>query len=223
MKKSLLAVLLAVALVAPVFAASTAKKDVKQETKKESKFDVVGKLGFVVAPSFDSSFCFNTEENRYEGEANSTFAITVEGYYKLDEKLSVGLGINYMFESELSTPYDAYYFSGYDKAKLGFTNIYLSVKPSLSENIYAIGQFGYGISHGSFYDSFNTSGTELKVDGGGIYFGLGAGVEYKSFLFEVLYSINTATFKEKYVVSSGTDNAFKYSAFNVNIGYKFAI
>jgi len=223
MKKSLLAVLLAVALVAPVFAASTAKKDVKQETKKESKFDVVGKLGFVVAPSFDSSFCFGTDEGRYEGEANNSFALTVEGYYKLDEKLSVGLGINYSFESELSTPYDVNYWGGSNKAKLGFTNIYLSVKPNLSENIYAIGQLGYGISHGSFYDTYNTYGMELKVDGGGMYFGLGAGVEYQSFIFEVLYSVNTATFKEKYVVSSGTDNAFKYSAFNVNIGYKFAI
>ena len=223
MKKSILALLLALALVAPAFAASTAKKDAKQETKKESKIDVVGKLGFVVAPSFDSSFCCSPEYNRYEGEANNSFAVAVEGYYKLDEKLSVGLGINYMFESELSTPYDGNYFSGYDKVKLGFTNIYLSVKPKLSETIYALGQIGYGISHGSFYDDFNVGGAVLKVDGGGLYFGLGAGVEYKSFLFEVLYSVNTATFKERYNFSGGTDYAFKYSAFNVNIGYKFSI
>lgn len=211
MKKLLVVMLLAVAMVVPAFAS------------KDGKFEVVGKLGAVVAPSFDSSFCFNTDYNRYEGEANNSFAITVEGYYKLDEKLSVGLGVNYMFESELSTPYDAYHFSGYDKAKLGFTNIYLSVKPNLSENIYAIGQIGYGMSHGSFYDNFNQGSNELKVDGAGIYFGLGAGVEYKSFIFEVLYSVNTATFKEKYNFSGGTDSAFKYSAFNVNIGYKFTI
>ena len=212
MKKLLVVMLLAVAMVVPAFAS------------KDGKFEVVGKLGAVVAPSFDSSFCFNTDYNRYEGEANNSFAITVEGYYKLDEKLSVGLGLSYGFESELSSPYDATYFPYEDKAKLGFTNIYLSVKPSLSESIYAIGQIGYGISHGSFYDDLNMYGNVLKVDGGGLYFGLGAGVEYKSFLFEVLYSINTATFKEKnYVSSEGTDYVFKYSSLNVNVGYKFNI
>ena len=227
MRKSILAVLLAVALVAPAFAASTAKKAVKQETKKESKFDIVGKLGVLVAPSFDSpydnpSLCYN----RYAGNADSTFAIALEGYYKLDEKLSVGLGISYGFESKLSANGDVNAFYDDGKAKLGFTNIYLSVKPNLSESIYAIGQIGYGISHGSFYDSYNgyyTPEQTFKVDGGGVYFGLGAGVEYKSFLFEVLYSINTATFKEKYCYSAGTEEIFTYSAFNVNVGYKFSI
>ena len=215
MKKSLLALLLAVALVAPAFASS------------DSKFDVVGKVGVLVAPNFDSpygipSLCYN----HYDGNADSTFAIALEGYYKLDEKLSVGLGISYGFESELSTNGDVSTFSNNDKAKLGFTNIYLSVKPSLSESIYAVGQIGYGISHGSFYDTFNDyngPGQTFKVDGGGLYFGLGAGVEYKSFLFEVLYSVNTATLKEKYNYSAGTEDIFTYSAFNVNIGYKFSI
>lgn len=215
MKKMLAAMLLAVALVAPVFASS------------DSKFDVVGKIGMLVAPSFDSpydnpSLCYN----HYDGNADSTFAIALEGYYKLDEKLAVGLGLSYGFESKLSANGDRENFSADGKAKLGFTNIYLSVKPKLSETIYALGQIGYGISHGSFYkhyNDYNGPGQTFKVDGGGLYFGLGAGVEYKSFLFEVLYSINTATFKEKYNYSSGTEDIFTYSAFNVNVGYKFAI
>jgi len=228
MKKSILAVLLAVALITPAFAATSAKKNEKtvskQETKKETKFDIVGKLGLSVVSNYNSSFCWSPDENTYEGNSSNAFAIAIEGYYKLDEKLSVGLGLSYGFESELSSPYDATYFPYEDKAKLGFTNIYLSVKPSLSESIYAIGQIGYGISHGSFYDDLNMYGNVLKVDGGGLYFGLGAGVEYKSFLFEVLYSINTATFKEKnYVSSEGTDYVFKYSSLNVNVGYKFSL
>ena len=203
--------LLAVAMVVPAFAS------------KDSKFDIVGKLGLSVVSNYNSSFCWGPDYNTYEGNTSNAFAIAVEGYYKLDEKLSVGLGLSYGFESELSSPYDATYFSYQDKAKLGFTNIYLSVKPSLSESIYAVGQIGYGISHGSFYDDFNVGGAVLKVDGCGLYFGLGAGVEYKSFLFEVLYSINTATFKEKNYASSGTDYVFKYSSLNVNVGYKFSI
>lgn len=215
MRKSILAVLLAVALVAPAFASS------------DSKFDVVGKLGVLVAPSFDSPYGNpSLSYSHYAGNADSTFAIALEGYYKLDEKLSVGLGFSYGFESKLSTNGDRQNFSADGKAKLGFTNIYLSVKPKLSETIYALGQIGYGISHGSFYKSYNDytgPGQTFKVDGGGIYFGLGAGVEYKSFLFEVLYSINTATFKEKYNYSAGTEDIFTYSAFSVNIGYKFSI
>lgn len=210
MKKSLLAVLLAVVLVTPVFA----------NMGQESKFDVVGKLGAVISPSFDSTF--RPYNSPYAGYANSSFAIALEGYYKFDEKLAVGLGISHMFQSELSTTFDSD-FVNYGEAKLGFTNIYVSLKPSLSENIYAIGQIGYGISSGSFYKDANQGDQTLKVDGGGLYFGLGAGVEYKSFLFEVLYSINTATFKEAYMYSDGTDSAFKYSAVTLNVGYKFSL
>lgn len=209
MKKSLLAVLLAVVLITPVFA----------NMGQESKFDVVGKLGAVISPSFDSTFSISDYQN-YAGYASSSFAIALEGYYKFDEKLAVGLGISHIFQSELSTTYDNQFD---DKPKLGFTNIYVSLKPSLSENIYAIGQIGYGISSGSFYKDYNQGNQTLKVDGGGVYFGLGAGIEYKSFLFEVLYSINNATFKEANIFTSGMDRAFKYSAFTLNIGYKFSL
>ena len=211
MKKLLVVMLLAVAMVVPAFASN------------DSKIDVVGKIGLIAAPSFNSSFCGSPEYNWYEGDADSSFSIAVEGYYKLAEKLSVGLGLSYGFESELSsTAYDFFYFSN-DKQKLGFTNIYLSVKPILSENIYAIGQIGYGIPHASGNDYYNSYGMEFRVNGGGLYFGLGAGVEYKSFIFEVLYSINKATLKEKNIFTSGQDCSFRYSAFNVNIGYKFTI
>ena len=211
MKKGLLVLLLAVAMVVPAFAST------------DSKFDVVGKIGVIAAPSFNSSFATDPDYNLYEGDADSSFSIGVEGYYKLAEKLSVGLGLSYGFESELSSCYDYYYFYNDNKAKLGFTNIYLSVKPNLSENIYAIGQIGYGMPHASGNDYYNSNGMEFRVDGGGLYFGLGAGIEYKSFIFEVLYSVNKATFKEKYWYSGGQECSFKYSAFNVNIGYKFSI
>jgi len=211
MKKLLVVMLLAVAMVVPAFAS------------KDSKFDVVGKIGLIASPSYSSQFRTETDWPIYKGDADNSFAIAVEGYYKFDEKLSVGLGLSYGFESKLSSPYDNTYFYDDGEAKLGFTNIYVSVKPSLFESIYAIGQIGYGLSHGSFYDSYNQGWKKCKVDGGGLYWGLGAGVEYKSFIFEVLYSVNNATFEERGNFFGAYDYLFRYSTLNINLGYKFSI
>ena len=106
---------------------------------------------------------------------------------------------------------------------LGFINIYATIKPKLSDSIYAIAQIGYGIPNFDFDNYYNGYYENYKIDGGGIYGGLGAGIEYKSFIFEVLYSINTATFKDDKDLTYYGEYVFRYSAFSFNVGYKFAL
>ena len=219
MKKGLLAVLLAVALVAPAFAASTAKKDAKQETKKESKIDVVGKLGLAINPSFSCQM--GEYDYTLEGNAKNNFMLGVEGLYKFDEKISAGIGINYMFPSELTSSFDCWWYSEGKRMSLGFINIYATIKPKLSDSIYAIAQIGYGIPNFDFDNAYkNYYG--FKADGG-IYGGLGAGIEYQSFIFEALYSFNSVKFKDNKSFTTYGEYVLRYSTLSFSVGYKFAI
>ena len=210
MKKSLLALMLAVALVAPAFAAKDG----------DSKFDIVGKIGLTLNPYFSTEL---GDGAYYElrGEAKNSAILGVEGLYKVDEKISAGIGISYIFPSELTSSIDDWW-DGYGKRmSLGFINIYATIKPKLSDSIYAIAQIGYGIPNFDFDNKYKDYG--FKIDGGGIYGGLGAGIEYKSFVFEALYSINTATFKDdKYLTDYG-EYVLTYSTLSFNVGYKFSI
>ena len=208
MKKSLLVLMLAVALVAPVFAAKDG----------DSKIDIVGKLGLTLNPSV------SCELGEYDyvlrGDAKNNFMIGVEGLYKLDEKISAGIGISYVFPSEISDSLDAWFDDYGKRMSLGFINIYATIKPKVSDSIYAIAQIGYGIPNFDFDNEYNNY---YEVSGGGIYGGLGLGIEYKSFIFEALYSINTATFKDSKYFTYYDEYVFRYSTLSFNVGYKFSI
>ena len=209
MKKVVLTVLLAVAIVAPAFAAKDG----------DSKFDIVGKMGVTLKPSFNCELG-DGEEYLVKGNAKNNFMLGVEGLYKVDEKISAGIGISYVFPSELTSSMDDRWDYEGKRMSLGFINIYATIKPKLSDSIYAIAQIGYGIPN---FDFDNNYKDYYKIDGGGIYGGLGAGIEYKSFIFEVLYSINTATFKDNKYFTDYGEYVFRYSAFSFNVGYKFAL
>lgn len=126
MKKSILALLLAVALVVPVFASTS------------SKIDVVGKVGVAVNPSV---YC-NTDDYDYRltGNAKNNFMVSVEGLYNLNDKIAAGIGLNYIFATDFDTSIDNWFD---DKMSIGFTNIYATIKPKLSDSIYAIAQLGW--------------------------------------------------------------------------------
>lgn len=212
MKKVVLTVLLAVAIVAPAFAAKDG----------DSKIDIVGKLGLTLNPSISCEF--GEFDYILHGNAKNNFMIGVEGLYKLDEKISAGIGISYVSPTEISGSMDSWFSYNGKRMSLGFINIYATLKPKLSDTIYAIAQIGYGIPNFDFDNEYgNGHYGNFKINDGGIYGGLGAGIEYKSFVFEALYSINTATFKDdKYFTSYG-DYVFRYSTLSFNVGYKFAI
>ena len=220
MKKSILAVLLAVALVAPAFAASTAKKAAKQETKKETKFDIVGKIGLTINPQIKTYTDYY--EYDFSGNAKNSFMVGVEGLYKFDDKISAGIGINYISAADFDTNMDCYWDNYGSKMSIGFTNIYATIKPKLSDSIYAIAQIGYGVPN---FKCTKLGGEKFwDVSSGGIYGGLGAGVEYKSFIFEAIYSVNSAKMESKYYNYPYTvDDVFSYSTLSFNIGYKFSL
>ena len=93
MKKGLLAVLLAVAMVAPAFAA-------------KGDMSVNAKLGLGVNNSV-SLMTFEDIDGLYlKSDSEMPFSIGAEFFYGLMDNLSVGLGVNYGFDSKFKeSPY----------------------------------------------------------------------------------------------------------------------
>jgi hypothetical protein len=148
--------------------------------------------------------------------------VGVEGLYQFDDKISAGIGINYISAADFDTNVDCYWDDYGSKMSIGFTNIYATIKPKLSDSIYAIAQIGYGVPN---FKGIKYGGEKYwDVTSGGIYGGLGAGVEYKSFIFEALYSVNSTKMECKYYYSSDIlEEVFRYSTLSFNVGYKFSL
>ncbi len=216
MKKSLLAILLAVALVAPVFA--TEKGDM----------EIVGKLGLNLTPNVAASG--DVSKKGYfrpwtfkdaDVDTNMSVLIGAEFFYYLNKNVALGFGINNNFNAELKdlTVGDMKF-----ESEIGFTNFYFAVKPKIEmqseifNSIYFVGQLGYGILR---FDSDNEGDKLSEADGNGLYWGIGAGTEiYKSFIVELLYSVNQGSIKRD---TNGDTADLTYTTLTLNVGYKFAI
>ncbi len=188
MRKSIVAVLLMFVLAFPVLAADSNKE-------LSLKAGVLFDPALTFDPSVHASYYLNVP-----------IVAAAEFYYFPKETLGLGLGVNNVFESSIRMSADL---------KLGFTNVYLGIKPRFAvandyiDSIYFMGQAGLGIPNMSGKD------TEGNIDNG-LYWAMGVGVEKNSFLAELIYSVN-------YTSADEMMGDFTYSSLGMNIGYKFAL
>ena len=212
MKKGLLALLLAVALVAPVFAA-------------KGDMSINAKLGLGVNNSYslDFSDMFGVDEYKdqyFKWNMEMPVSIAAEFFYGLMDNLSVGLGVNYVFDS--NTKSEFFLFGNY-KQKVGVTNIYLAVKPetkiesNIFSSIYLIGQLG--LSMGRYEIDGYSSSIDTK---NGLYLGLGLGTIIKDcVIVELVCSSSNFAIEKGHFSSEDID--LQYTATTINVGYKFAL
>jgi hypothetical protein len=129
------------------------------------------------------------------------YSIGTDFYYDAVPSIGIGLGANNMFGAKVKEGGDA---------KYEFSNLYFALKPKISfddYSIYYIGQIGYGLIRATDFAG--------SVENG-LYFGIGVGVEYESFIFEILYSSNNGK------LTAGSDSSdITYSTLALNIGYRF--
>ena len=191
MKKSILSVLLMFALVVPVLASQA------------GGMEVVGKIGANLNLSLKAESGGNSETY----DTDMSVMLAAEGFYCISPAVALGLGVSNNFDTKIKdTPIDA---------KIGFTNVYFALKPKIAlesdffDSIYFLAQAGYGFARI----------TEVKDVENGMYWGVGAGTEMQSFIFEVLYSCNYSKFQ-----TSPTDKSDgTFSTIALNVGYKFAL
>ena len=84
------------------------------------------------------------DDYKFGFDVKNPFSLGAEFFYGLSDILSLGVGANYIFNSET----DGYF----DDLKVGTTNLYVAVKPEFKiesnvfSNIYLIGQIGLAIN-----------------------------------------------------------------------------
>ena len=196
MKKVFATLFLAVALVVPVFAAD------------DTDLELIPKIGYLFSPEITADSNSTSKE--------SAISLGVDLFFDMQNNFFLGAGLvwgqNHK-EDDIS-----------DK-KVGFTNAYAALKYKFLVNaseddpfyIYPLAQIGFGMP------GWDVSGyfSDYKIDGG-FYWGLGIGGEIKNIIVEFIYGCNYAT--EKYSFDHHDfSQDFTYTAFRINVGYKFIL
>ncbi|WP_286033973.1 OmpW family outer membrane protein [Fusobacterium necrogenes] len=79
--------------------------------------------------------------------------------------------------------------------------------------------------------SFNFDEKDLKVENekikmsvdNGLYYGLGAGIEYNNFVVELMYKVNRAKVQHEYNSAKSSKFDYEYSRTTLSFGYRFDI
>ncbi len=215
MKKGLFAVLLAVAMVVPAFAA-------------KGDMSVNAKLGLGVnnSVSLDGSDTISPKNTYYKYDMEMPISIGAEFFYGLMDNLSVGLGVNYGFDSK-SKNNNVAHAPFENQLKAGTTNIYLAVKPEakidskIFSSIYLVGQIGLAMARAEI-ESDDYDFPSIDVNSG-LYLGFGIGTTIMDcVVVEIVCSSANLTAK-KSPPAVPADLDVQYTATTINVGYKFAL
>ena len=198
MKRIFVVLFLAIALVLPALA-------------DDRNLELIPKIGYLFSPEVTQKI-----ETTNSHSKDSTISIGAELFFDMQNNFFLGAGLvwgqNHK-EDDVS-----------DK-KVGFTNAYAELKYKFLVNgsetdpfyIYPLAQIGFGMP------GWDVSGyfSDYKIDGG-FYWGLGIGGEIKNIIVEFIYGCNYAT--EKYSFDHHDfSQDFTYTAFRINVGYKFVL
>ncbi len=217
MKKGLLAVLLAVAMAVPAFAA---KGDMSVNAK-------LG-LGINNSVSLDGSDVLAPKNQYYKYDMEMPVSIGAEFFYGLMDNLSVGLGVNYGFDSKSKNEDILNGAPFKNQLKAGTTNIYLAVKPEakidskIFSSIYLVGQIGLAMARAEIDHNSGYPIPSIDVDSG-LYLGFGIGTTIMDcIIVELVCSSANLTAKET-LPFIPKDLDVQYTATTINVGYKFAL
>jgi len=152
--------------------------------------------------------------------------VAVEGYKTLNEHIDLGLGIAYQIHAPRKH-FD--YTSNVDTSGVHYSSVpvYVSGRYNflLNSNVdpYLKTNLGYSFNFDSSdLETTNTTDGKTKRDStditGGLYWGIGAGIEYKNYTMELMYAINKCKASTK---DNDTLKKADYDRLSLSIGYRF--
>ena len=150
------------------------------------------------------------------------FEITGEYRTPIAENLEIGGGIAYKFNKLSNKNYSGLTMKGINSVPIFFTTRY-NFKNASEITPYVKGNLGLAINSGKV-ESKNLVAKESLKFGSGIYYGIGTGLQYKNFVADLSYNVNTM--KTKY--NFNTPGYREQGKFNTNhgtltlgVGYSF--
>lgn len=193
MKKIFAVLFLAVALVMPVFAAD------------DTNLELIPKIGYLFSPEI-------TVDSK-SGSEDSAISIGAELFFDMQNNFFLGAGLIWAQNTKYNKDIDE---------KIGFTNLYAALKYKFLVNgseddpffIYPLLHLGVGLPGWEYSGGI----WDYEIEGG-FYWGIGAGCEFKNIVVDFIYGCNYATRKGANVKKED----FSYTAFRINVGYKFIL
>ena len=150
------------------------------------------------------------------------FEITGEYRTPIVENLEIGGGISYKFNKLSNKNYSGLTMKGINSVPIFFTTRY-NFKNASEITPYVKGNLGLAINSGKV-ESKNLVAKESLKFGSGVYYGIGTGLQYKNFVADLSYNVNTM--KTKY--NFNTPGYREQGKFNTNhgtltlgVGYSF--
>ena len=205
MKKIFIPLFLAIALVSPILA------------EDDKILEFIPKIGYVFSPEI-------TPKEGYSVSAGSLLSLGAEILF--DTKSNLFLGVGGMWGQDTHIKHS--------NTDIGFTNIYSEGKYKFLVNrskkdplfVYPLLQLGVGFPS---WHAPNTDDIKEVTIVPGFYWGTGIGIEYRNVVLEFIYGCNYSKnrYKEITVITTtetiitNIEEPFSYTAFRINIGYKF--
>ena len=150
------------------------------------------------------------------------FEITGEYRTPIAENLEIGGGISYKFNKLSNKNYSGLTMKGINSVPIFFTTRY-NFKNTSEITPYVKGNLGLAINSGKVERKNLVAKESLKF-GSGVYYGIGTGLQYKNFVADLSYNVNTM--KTKYNLNRpGYKEEDKFNTnhgtLTLGVGYSF--
>ena len=150
------------------------------------------------------------------------FEITGEYRTPIAENLEIGGGISYKFNKLSNKNYSGLTMKGINSVPIFFTTRY-NFKNTSEITPYVKGNLGLAINSGKV-ESKNLVAKESLKFGSGVYYGIGTGLQYKNFVADLSYNINTMKTKYSFNMpgykEEGKFNT-NHGTLTLGVGYSF--
>ena len=150
------------------------------------------------------------------------FEITGEYRTPIAENLEIGGGIAYRYNKLSSKNYPGLTMKGINSVPIFFTTRY-NFKNTSEITPYIKGNLGLAINSGKV-ESKNLVAKESLKFGSGVYYGIGTGLQYKNFVADLSYNVNTMKTKYSFNMpgykEEGKFNT-NHGTLTLGVGYSF--
>lgn len=181
------------------------------------------KTGLDISGKFDKVNILGENANKSESDRLG-FDLTAEVTREFYPNLELGLGLSYQDhgrpeagkiggEKFQNTGYKS--LPAYAVAKYNIP-LESNIKPYLKADL----GYAYNFGEKDAIETWDGPIAKTSVDNG-LYYGLGAGIEYNNFLFEVMHKVNKADINYSFNDGEKLKKSYDYSRTTLSIGYKF--
>lgn len=150
------------------------------------------------------------------------FEITGEYRTPIAENLEIGGGISYKFNKLSNKNYSELTMKGINSVPIFFTTRY-NFKNASEITPYVKGNLGLAINSGKVERKNLVAKESLKF-GSGVYYGIGTGLQYKNFVADLSYNVNTMKTKYNFnrpgYKEEGKFNT-NHGTLTLGVGYSF--